>query len=416
MKKAGNVHLMNENPAFSHSGSIPLIMKQSTSVLIIYSHDSAQHEAAVLAFAELLRDVFHLTVHLDAWDEDDIDENRAEYINSSIVRADKVILINSIGAYYRTVFRHKREPPVERIVRGRNDGMFNLQCELALQHPSIISCRFSYTNQKYVLFPVSRLLQYSIPENLMTMSNSLTGARAEQLAGFNQVYARLQAAISRKSAYIDSDAQWFEHTHHRVVVPEIVGVEEEEAEPILVPPSLRLPMYENLETLAMDELEKRLKKRVMEGVKMSNEPGKEDVTIELEELEPTVKKARIQLEDVKRQEDKEDVTIELDDYCRAPKNHDVTIDLEQDEEEELENAQTARIEELQRLLINGKDMDEKSRDSGNLDSAYVSGSDFSTDIHTDILDKPRLSSDVVSDRRKANREDSAFHDDVIGVH
>ena len=70
---------------------------------------------------------------LDAWDEDDIDENRFEYLNSSIVRSDKVILINSIGAYYRTVFRYKREPALERIVRGRNDGLFNTQCELALQ-------------------------------------------------------------------------------------------------------------------------------------------------------------------------------------------------------------------------------------------------------------------------------------------
>ena len=41
---------------------------------------------------------------------------------------------------------------------------------------------------------------------------------------------------------------------------------------------------------------------------------------------------------------------------------------------------TARIEELQRLIVH-KDI---NHDSGNLDSAYVSGSDFSTDVHTDV--------------------------------
>lgn len=423
-KKAGNVHLMNENPAFSHSGSIPLIMKQSLSVLILYSHDSAQHEAAVLAFAELLRDVFHLNVHLDAWDEDDIEENRAEYINSSIVRADKVILINSIGAYYRTLFRHKREPALERISRGRNDALFNLQCELALQHPSVISCHFNYTSPKHVLFPVSRLLQYSIPDNLMTMSTCLTGqpARPEQLAGFNQVYARLQAAVSRKRAYIESDPQWFEHTHHRVVVPQVVLEEEPEMEPELeLPMSLRVPptMFENLETLPMDELEMRLKEKVIEGVKLKMEPNSgEDVTIEVEEddgIHGSQKTSRMQNQ-ILEDDRPADVTIELDHYENLdlkPSTMDVTIDLEVDEEEELENAQTARIEELQRLIVDGKEKNHD--DSGHLDSAYVSGSDFSADITTDILDKPRLSSEG-SRRKVANREDSAFHEDVIGVH
>ncbi|UMM26834.1 hypothetical protein L5515_010373 [Caenorhabditis briggsae] len=393
-KKAGNVHLMNENPAFSHSGSIPLILKQSVSVLILYSHDSAQHEAAVLAFAELLRDVFHLNVHLDAWDEDDIEENRAEYINASIVRADKVILINSIGAYYRTIFRHKMEPALERVVRGRNDGIFQLQCELALQHPCVISCHFNYTNPKYILFPVTRLLQYAIPDNLMTMTTSLTGqpARPEQLAGFNQSFARLQAAVSRKAHYIESDPQWFENTHHRVAPNPVIPEEEKPViEVVPLPPSLRLATeYENMETMAMDDLEKKLEK--------SQEPS--DVTVEIEEDH------NITLDYGPRKSD-------LLRYMEPSSANDVTIDLEEEEDDvdSMEDSSpTARIEELQRLIVST----DKGHDSGNLDSAYVSGSDFSTDIHTDILDKPRLSPE--KDRRKAAREDSAFHDDVIGVH
>ncbi|KAF1756579.1 hypothetical protein GCK72_013032 [Caenorhabditis remanei] len=393
-KAASNVHLMNENPAFSHSGSIPLILKQSVSVLILYSHDSSQHEAAVLAFAELLRDVFHLNVHLDAWDEDDIDENRFEYLNSSIVRSDKVILINSIGAYYRTVFRYKREPALERIVRGRNDGLFNTQCELALQHPCIISCHFNYTNPKYVLFPVKRLLQYSIPENIMTLASSLTGqpARAEQLAGFNQVFARLQAAVSRKAHYIESDPQWFEHTHHRV--EDQVPVEEEDPVDLIpLPPSLRVrveneEVFEQLDTMPMDELEQKLKKKnLTEALELKEEPYSASVDVEPEE-----RPEKLALLEDPKQESDEDVE-------------------EEDDVDSVEDiSPTARIEELQRLIVH-KDI---NHDSGNLDSAYVSGSDFSTDVHTDIIDKPRLNSEV--DRRKAAREDSAFHDDVIGVH
>ncbi|CAL2039188.1 unnamed protein product [Caenorhabditis brenneri] len=401
-KKTSNVNLINENPAFSHSGSIPLILKQSTSVLIIYSHDSAQHEAAVLAFAELLRDVFHLNVHLDTWDEDDIEANRAEYINSSIVRADKVIVINSIGAYYRTVFRYKREPALERVVRGRNDGIFNLQCELALQHPSVISCHFSYTNPKYVLFPLSRLLQYSIPDNLMTMTTSLIGqpARQDQLAGFNQVFARLQAAVSRMTNYIESDPQWFEHTHHRVSEPT-----PEEMDLVPLPPSLQIQdetvSFGEQETAKMDEVAQKVPKILSEdAVKLL-----EDVDI------PDEVPRKIQAESSILESPKSLESAEPQEYKKTVMEED-SGEVEEEEEEELENS-NPRIEELQRLIVN-KD---PNHDSGNLDSAYVSGSDFSADIHTDILDKPRLNSEVADCQRKVvNHADSAYHDDVIGVH
>ncbi|EGT53414.1 hypothetical protein CAEBREN_19520 [Caenorhabditis brenneri] len=53
----------------------------------------------------------------------------------------------------------------------------------------------------------------------------------------------------------------------------------------------------------------------------------------------------------------------------------------------------------------------------NLDLTYVSGSDFSADIHTDILDKPRMNSEVADCQRKVvNHADSAYRDGVIGVH
>lgn len=42
----------------------PLILKPDIRVLVVYAHDSAAHEAAVVALAELLRDVFNLDVHV----------------------------------------------------------------------------------------------------------------------------------------------------------------------------------------------------------------------------------------------------------------------------------------------------------------------------------------------------------------
>lgn len=66
------------------------IITASTSILILYSHDSPLHEAVVTAFAELLRDSFKLDVHMDCWDGDEIESNLAEYVNASIVKADKV--------------------------------------------------------------------------------------------------------------------------------------------------------------------------------------------------------------------------------------------------------------------------------------------------------------------------------------
>jgi hypothetical protein len=36
----------------------------SLNLLIVYAHDSPEHDAAVLAFADFLRDVFNFEVHV----------------------------------------------------------------------------------------------------------------------------------------------------------------------------------------------------------------------------------------------------------------------------------------------------------------------------------------------------------------
>lgn len=203
----------------------------------------------------------------------------------------------------------------------------------------------------------------------MTMTTALTEqpARPEQLAGFNQVFARLQAAISRKLNYIESDPQWFENTHHRVATRRVSELEAHNIVPL--PPSLEVKVededaFGQMETLPIDELkEKFAAKRDLEVEVLDSEDVKllEDVKcapgpIHVEPTEPEVlEPAEEPMEEAEEDEEDEDDVDSVE-------------------------GQTARIEELQRLIVH-KDM---NHDSGNLDSAYVSGSDFSADIHNEV--------------------------------
>ncbi|PIO62327.1 SEFIR domain protein [Teladorsagia circumcincta] len=194
-------------------------LQHPTTVLLVYSHDCPQHDAAVLALAELLRDTFKMDVHLDVWDENDIEKNLNEYINASIVKADKIIVINSIGAYYRVRARYLGDDVVERVHKTPLDGLFLSQIDLVLQHARVISARFSYTPSSSTLFALSPLLQYTIPENLSLFVASLSDSQMRndpRLAGFNPHLARLQTAIGNMSHMIESDPKWFEKSHHRV--------------------------------------------------------------------------------------------------------------------------------------------------------------------------------------------------------
>lgn len=189
------------------------------SVLLVYSHDCALHEAAIHAFAEVLRDTFGLQVHIDQWDQEAIEENFNTYINSSVVRADKVIIVNSIGAYMRAKARHKKLEPLERIPQGPLDRIFDLQIDLALQHARVISVRFPYTNSSYTLYALTPLLQYTIPDNLGLLVSTLTECTLRsdpRLSGFDPHLSKLNAAVSRMSHFQDSDPTWFEKSHHRI--------------------------------------------------------------------------------------------------------------------------------------------------------------------------------------------------------
>ncbi|CAD6194615.1 unnamed protein product [Caenorhabditis auriculariae] len=218
--KMVRIRFISDQPPPHSQTSTPLIYNAKNSALIIYSHDCALHEAAVCAFADLLRNALGLDVHLDAYDEEDIERNRSDYINASIVRADKVIVINSVGAYQRVLARQLRQPAIERLSPGQNDALFLQQIDLALQHVRVISVRFSYTPSKYTLFALSPLLQYTIPDNLSLLAASICdGDRQNEtrLAGYHADLSRLHAAATRMAHYVESEPKWFEKTHHRTI-------------------------------------------------------------------------------------------------------------------------------------------------------------------------------------------------------
>ncbi|EYC30182.1 hypothetical protein Y032_0005g2498 [Ancylostoma ceylanicum] len=204
----------------------PLIYNSPTSVLLVYTHDCPQHEAVVIALAELLRDTFKMDVHLDAWDETEIEKNLYEYINSSIVKADKIVVINSIGAYYRVRARYLGSETIERVHKSPLDGLFMSQLDLVLQHARLISARFSYTPSNCTLFALTPLLQYTIPDNLGLFVASLSDSQLRndpRLAGFNPQQARLQAAIAAMVQLMENEPKWFEKSHYRVRLPPSVA-------------------------------------------------------------------------------------------------------------------------------------------------------------------------------------------------
>ncbi|CAJ0573719.1 unnamed protein product, partial [Mesorhabditis spiculigera] len=201
-----NINNNNVNGGVGGEPREPLIYNSCFSVLLVYSHDCAHHEAAVVAFAEVLRDTFGLKVHMDQWDQDEIEENLNTYINSSVVTADKVIIINSLGGYMRAQARHKKLEPID----------------LALQHARVVSVRFPYTKGTYTLYALSPLLQYTIPDNIGLLVSSLTECTLRsdpRLSGFDPHLAKLNAAISRMTHFQESDPTWFEKSHQRVRVP-----------------------------------------------------------------------------------------------------------------------------------------------------------------------------------------------------
>uniref|UniRef100_A0AC34F6W3 SEFIR domain-containing protein n=1 Tax=Panagrolaimus sp. ES5 TaxID=591445 RepID=A0AC34F6W3_9BILA len=200
----------------------PLILNPNLNILIIYAHDGKLHEAAVIAFAEYLRDVFNFEVHLDQWDRKNIEINMMDYISASVINADKVIIINSIGSNHR--YHSKIMNNGYFVQRGEPDpldSLFLSQIDQCLQHPFVISTRFSYSSFNDVMPTLNGCLQYVIPENLTPLLSALVGRSLKhdaRVAGYNSNLAKLQTAISQFDQMRRNDPSWFDSSHVRVPI------------------------------------------------------------------------------------------------------------------------------------------------------------------------------------------------------
>uniref|UniRef100_A0A0M3JXW2 SEFIR domain-containing protein n=1 Tax=Anisakis simplex TaxID=6269 RepID=A0A0M3JXW2_ANISI len=213
-----NDHSSNQLTPLSFTQT-PLIHNPHPSVLLVYTHDCAAHEASVLAFAEYLRDVFSFQVHLDVWEGDEIERNLMDYVSSSIVNADKVIILNSVGAYYRYRNKIEHEKRVERISHTLYDRLYETQIDQALMHRCVISVRFTYTSYSMVLPALNFSLQYILPDNIAPLISNLSDTDMKydsRFYSYNAAQMKLNSAITRMSNLIASDPDWFQETHHIV--------------------------------------------------------------------------------------------------------------------------------------------------------------------------------------------------------
>ncbi|CAD5226421.1 unnamed protein product [Bursaphelenchus xylophilus] len=204
-----------------------LLRTANLNVLIIYSHDSNEHDLAVLFFAEYLRDAFNMEVHLDILDSDLIHKNLMDYLSSSVINADYVMIINSLGTAkrYQTKIQSlgaENQSIVQRNEAGPFDKLFVSQIDMALQHQKIISVRFNYSNFEQVLPPLNGRLQYVIPDNLGPLLSALHNTNLKddpRLIGFTPQLVKLKQAIETMAKRISTDPEWFTSSHHSYSIP-----------------------------------------------------------------------------------------------------------------------------------------------------------------------------------------------------
>ncbi|VDM98297.1 unnamed protein product [Thelazia callipaeda] len=213
------------SPTTLTSCQSPLIHIATRNVLLVYSHDSTLHEKCVLIFAEYLRNVFGFNVHLDVWDVSEIERNLVNYLSSSILSADKLIVINSHGAYYHYRCKLGKQYRIERNQPDILDSLFDKQIDQVLVHSSVISARFKYSHSSCILPPLSCSLQYVIPEHTTALISNLTDSDVSNdppIQSYGPIYAKLIAAITEMTEYLERNPNWFSSTHRRVLRQTVV--------------------------------------------------------------------------------------------------------------------------------------------------------------------------------------------------
>uniref|UniRef100_A0A914VY18 SEFIR domain-containing protein n=1 Tax=Plectus sambesii TaxID=2011161 RepID=A0A914VY18_9BILA len=213
------------------NGLTPLVSKGPNNVLIVYSHDCAAHEAAVLALAEYLRDVVGLDVQLDVWNLADIARNKNDYVIRSIQNADKVFLLNSKGAFYRyqsklygTGTLERRNPvPTDDIFISHLDHLTTTSTSDRRQaEGKLVSGSFSYTSEANILRPFAPSGQFVVPRNTAALVHSLSSGQCrleEHTLTSGPAYSRLVEKISEMTVFQQFEPNWFEESHVRVPAP-----------------------------------------------------------------------------------------------------------------------------------------------------------------------------------------------------
>lgn len=195
-------------------------------VLIVYAHDCAEHERAVMALAELLREDFNVNVKLDRWDIAHIEHNLIDWLSASVVSADKVLIVNSAGAWerYRAKIGSQGRWVVERKEADPLDHLFLGHIDMALQHHSIVSVRFCHSHSDHTLPMLQGLLQYVVPDNLVPLMSALFGRNmraderlAAQLLANNGHLLRMREAVQAMEALGQEQPTWLADSHHRRV-------------------------------------------------------------------------------------------------------------------------------------------------------------------------------------------------------
>ncbi|CEF71471.1 SEFIR domain-containing protein [Strongyloides ratti] len=197
---------------------IPLIMDIKKRILIIYNHDCEQHDTTVLAFASYLK-AFDFDVKLDIWDIDEISENINDYVSSSIINSDIIIVINSVGAYHRYQAKIDKEYYISRNKSSPLDSLFLSQINHSIEHGRIISARFQYTLNENIIIPLRTNLQFVLPENGPPLISNIINAKSRNdpiLKLHKDKLDKISDAVKEMQNYIRKNPNWFIESHHKV--------------------------------------------------------------------------------------------------------------------------------------------------------------------------------------------------------
>uniref|UniRef100_A0A0N5B380 SEFIR domain-containing protein n=1 Tax=Strongyloides papillosus TaxID=174720 RepID=A0A0N5B380_STREA len=200
--------------------NVPLIWDVKKRILIVYNHDCELHDTAVHEFANYLK-VFDFDVKLDIWDRDEISENITDYISSSIINSDIIIIINSLGAYHRYQAKVDRKFGIIRNISSPLDSLFLSQIDHSLQHPRIISARFQYTSYEDILVPLRVNLQYVLPEHGPPMISNIINAKSRNdpiLKLHKEELDKIGDAVRGMQSFVRKNPNWFIDSHHKIPI------------------------------------------------------------------------------------------------------------------------------------------------------------------------------------------------------